>query len=175
MISYFERIKLLQEELNSSPALIHNISESSPEQPIRLDLFDSLVTDSELKKTVEKLFRDGHHARAVEEAYKFLDNLVKKTAGTESSLTGAKLMTTVFSPGNPILRINSGATMSEEDEQKGYMQILSGCMTGIRNPRAHEHEWEDTEFRALQLLSLANHLVQRVRDAQKALPLTPNN
>lgn len=175
MISYFERIKLLQEELNTSPALIHNIFEGSPEQPIRFDLFDSLVTDWELKKTVEKLFRDGHHARAVEEGYKFLDNLVKRTAGTESSLTGSKLMTTVFSPGNPILRVNSGVTMSEEDEQKGYMQILSGCMTGIRNPRAHEHEWEDTEFRALQLLSLANHLVQRVRDSHKISSATSDD
>ncbi|PZN08175.1 MAG: hypothetical protein DIU69_10450 [Bacillota bacterium] len=59
---------------------------------------------------------------------------------------------------------------SERDEQLGYMEIFSGCMTGIRNPRAHEHDWEDSERRALELLTLANHLVERVLAATKSSP-----
>ena len=46
------------------------------------------------------------------------------------------------------------------------MQILAGCMTGIRNPRAHETDWEDTKQRALQLLIFANHLIERVSMAE---------
>ncbi len=130
--------------------------------------YDNAVTNKALRKKTEKLFKDGHHARAVEEAYKLLDNLVKKKAGLhESDLTGSKLMQAVFSPNKPILKFNEGVSSSEQNEQSGYMQILSGCMTGIRNPRAHESDWEDTEQRALQLLTFANHLIERVSMAEK--------
>lgn len=162
-----DQIKELSDELKTLPGIAQLEPQGSVEQYDTPDLFSQLVTDMELRAVVEKLFRDGHHARAVEESYKFIDNLVKGKSEAEAGLTGSKLMTTVFSVGNPVLRINSGGTMSEEDEQKGYMQILSGCMTGIRNPRAHEHDWEDTETTALQLLSLANHLVERIRAAHK--------
>lgn len=125
--------------------------------------YDVLITNKTLKNKTEKLFKDGHHARAVEEAYKLLDNLVKKKANlNDSNLTGSKLMNTAFSPNKPILKLNEGKSVSEQDEQTGYMQIFSGCMTGIRNPRAHESDWEDTEQRSLQLLIMANHLIERV-------------
>lgn len=64
--------------------------------------------------------------------------------------------------------INTGSSQSENDEQLGYMEIFSGCMTGIRNPRAHEHEWEDTQQRAIQLLIIADHLVECVRSSAKS-------
>ena len=56
---------------------------------------------------------------------------------------------------------------SEQNEQSGYMQILAGCMVGIRNPRAHDSDWEDTEERSLQLLSFANHLMERILVSEK--------
>ena len=129
------------------------------------NLFDELITNKRLNKTVKKLYKDGHHARAVEEAYKFVDNIVKKISGVNES--GSKLMQTVFSVGNPVLMLNAGSSTSEQDEQKGYMQIFSGCMTGIRNPRARECEWEDSENHALQLLAFANYLVERVENSKK--------
>lgn len=115
-----------------------------------------------------KLFKDGHHARAVEEAYKLLDNTVKVKAGLQQTdLTGAKLMQTAFSPNKPLLRLNECVSTSEQNEQSGYMQILAGCMVGIRNPRAHDSDWEDTEERSLQLLSFANHLMERILVSEK--------
>lgn len=75
-------------------------------------------------------------------------------------------MQKVFSPNKPKLKLNSGVTSSEQNEQSGYMQIFAGCMTGIRNPRAHDSDWEDTEDRALQLLMLANHLIERAQMAE---------
>lgn len=132
------------------------------------EFIDIYVTDSGLRKVVAKLLKDGHHARAVEEAFKYIDNLVKKIAKpTDNGLTGKKLMENVFSAALPLLKLNSGNTQSEKDEQLGYMQILSGCMVGIRNPRAHEHDWEDSEHRALQLIIFADHLITRIRDAEK--------
>lgn len=127
-------------------------------------LYDSLVIDKELRKVTRKLFMDGHHARAVEEGFKCLNNIIKRIAKT--FLDGSTMMKSVFSVKSPIIRLNSGTSQSDMDEQLGYMEIYSGCMTGIRNPRAHEHEWEDTEDRALQLLSLANHLIERAKNSR---------
>ena len=134
---------------------------------LKIQLFNELITEPTLRKKTEKLFKDGHHAQAVEVAYKLLDNMVKKRSGLASGITGASLMQTVFSSKNPILRLNENISASEKDEQLGYMNIFSGCMTGIRNPRAHESDWEDTEERALQLLVFANHLIERVLLAVK--------
>lgn len=130
--------------------------------------YDAVITNKAMRRKTEKLFKDGHHARAVEEAYKLLDNTVKLKAGLQhTDLTGAKLMQTVFSPNKPLLKLNEGISTSEQNEQSGYMQILSGCMIGIRNPRAHDSDWEDTEERSLQLLSFANHLMERVLVSEK--------
>jgi uncharacterized protein (TIGR02391 family) len=134
-------------------------------EPTVVSLYDELITDTTLRKKTEKLFKDGHHARAVEEAYKLIDNAVKRRSGVDD--TGAKLMNAVFSPDNPRLRLNAGVSASEKDEQRGYMQIFAGIMTGVRNPRAHESDWEDTEQRALQLIVFANHLLERIMLSEK--------
>ena len=85
------------------------------------DLFDEIVTNQTLHKKTERLFKDGHHARAVEEAYKLLDNIVKNKANLQNTnLSGATMMQKAFSPNNPILKLNSGSTTSEQDEQLGY-------------------------------------------------------
>jgi len=151
----------LQHEINAMKGIL---PQSDYKKIDNKELFNTLITDSNLRKLVWKLFEEGHHARAVEEAYKYIDNLVKKRAGLSSStLTGAKLMNKVFNNQNPILKINAYENASDRDEQLGYMEILSGCMTGIRNPRAHECDWEDEEQRALQLLIIANHLIERIK------------
>lgn len=158
----------LQLELDNCAGILPRSKIQMQVPEVTADTFDQLITDKALRKTVEKLYRDGHHARAVEEAYKFIDNLVKKTAKpSDTSLTGSKLMTNVFNGNTPILKINAGESTSERDEQIGYMQIFSGCMTGVRNPRAHECDWEDSEQHALQLLIWASHLVERIRLSER--------
>ena len=130
-------------------------------------IYDAVITNRSLRRKTEKLFKDGHHARAVEEAFKLLDNLVKKKAELQNAdITGAQLMQKVFSPNKPKLKLSSCVTSSEQNEQQGYMQIFAGCMTGIRNPRSHDSDWEDTEERALQLIILANHLIERTQMAE---------
>lgn len=127
---------------------------------------DVLITNKTLYNKVHKLFTDGHHARAVEEAFKLIDNTVKQLSNI-TDLSGSHLMNKVFSVNNPILRFNDNQTISDKDEQTGYMQILSGSMTGIRNPRAHESDWEDSEETALQLLVFANHLMDRITNTKR--------
>lgn len=160
----FQEMNLLQKELNS----LDGVEQKKATADHQTDVYAQIVTDPVLRRKTEKLFRDGHHARAVEEAYKYLDNLVKKTANlSDQKLTGSSLMQKVFSPDHPILKLNAGVSTSETDEQKGYLQIFSGSMTGIRNPRAHESDWEDSEGHAIELLALANHLIEKVKNAEK--------
>ena len=54
------------------------------------EAYDLVVTDSELRLKTEGLFRGGHYARAVEEAYKLLDNVVSQTVGIRIDDSGVQ-------------------------------------------------------------------------------------
>ena len=125
------------------------------------DCFDELVTNDQIRQVSATLYRDKHYARAVEEAFKCLNNAAKVKSG-HTSADGAGLMKTVFSANSPVLKLNSFQTQSDKDEQQGYMDIFAGSMTGIRNPRAHEHSLVDDPDVALELLVLANHLMRKL-------------
>ncbi len=140
------------------------ISTSKPEDFV--GLYDILVKSEELRDATRKLFLDGHYARAVEEAYKCINNTVK--AKSYLSKDGQDLMNQTFSEKNPILKLNKLRTDSHRDEQIGYMRIFGGCMTGIRNPRAHEHKKTDSPEVAIEMLVWANHLM-RVIDRAKCV------
>ena len=126
--------------------------------------FDSFVTDSGLRRACRSLFGGGHYAVAVQKACTYIDNMVRQKSG-RADKDGADLMRAVFSPKNPILRLNKLATRSDRNEQQGYMEILAGTMTGIRNPRVHEYDLEDTPVEALERLVMANHLIRMLNRA----------
>lgn len=126
-------------------------------------LYNEVVTDPELRAATEKLFRDRHYARAVEEGFKCLNNYVK--GRIKSDVDGAALMRFAFSAKKPHLKLNKLSSQSQRDEQTGYMDIFAGSMTGVRNPRVHEHRMKDDSREALELLNLANHLFRKARKA----------
>ena len=125
--------------------------------------FDELVTSQDLTNASRQLFVDGHYANAVENAFKCLNNAVKEKSGL--SVDGDGLMTQAFSANSPILKLNSFQSQSDQNEQRGYMQIFAGVMTGIRNPRAHEHEIVDDPEVALEMLIIANHLMRKLENS----------
>lgn len=133
--------------------------------PEPVALFDAVVTEPELREEVRRLFVDGHYPQAVEEGFKYLNNLVKRR--TSSPADGAALMNTAFSLKDPLLRLSNLKTQSQKDQQLGYMQILAGSMTGVRNPRAHEHKYLDEPRNAIELLALCNHLVRMIDGATR--------
>lgn len=139
----------------------------SDEGDERTSTFDEVVDDDDLIDASRPLFLDGHYASAVLEAFKCLNDYVKETSGIVDK-DGAKLMTHVFSASSPTLALNDLGSVSQRDEQTGYMQIFAGAMTGIRNPRAHEHAFDDDPTTALELLGLANHLMRVARRADLA-------
>ena len=130
-----------------------------------LRTFDKFITNPSIREVSRSLFRDKYYARAVEEAFKCLNNAVKRKA--RLSIDGADLMRTAFSANDPVLGLNNLSSRSEKDEQRGYMDIFAGAMTGIRNPRAHDHELNDDPKVALDLLVLANHLMDKLDVATK--------
>ena len=132
-----------------------------------LDRFDTQITDSGLGNCTRRLFADGHYDMAVFKACVYVENFVKERSMV-SDKDGADLMRRVFSANNPILRFNACRTESEKNEQRGYMDILAGVMTGVRNPRAHEHDWYDDPEDASALLLLANHLIRKIRRARRS-------
>jgi len=139
--------------------------EKGIQKPVALDLYSLLVTDELLKDTTQQLFYNGHYALAVEEAFKCLNNFIKSKSGIGAD--GADLMRTTFTPKNPTLTLNALKTDSQHDQQLGYMDIFAGSMTGIRNPRAHEHKYLDEPQVALEMLALANHLIRMARNSNK--------
>ena len=145
---------------------VHRFGE--PENPLDvchhhdiLDSFDNQITFTGLVRCTRELFAGGHYSLAVEKAFVYVENLVKKRSGV-SGKYGSNLMKTVFSVQNPSIKLNAGVTDSDRDEQLGYMEVFAGAMTGIRNPRAHAHDWIDEPKEALELLVFANHLVRKI-------------
>ncbi len=143
--------------LGAAPPRIGSCSDKS----LLLHLYDETITSPSLRNVSRALFRDRHYARSVEEAFKCLNNAVKDKSGL-SSKDGADLMRRAFSANDPILILNGLSSTSERDEQRGYMEIYAGSMMGIRNPRAHDHQLNDHPKTALQLLVLANHLMDKL-------------
>jgi uncharacterized protein (TIGR02391 family) len=121
------------------------------------DIHDSLP------QVVRTLFDNGHYAQATFEAFKYLDKLIQKIAGSNES--GFKLMMQVFAGAPPSVVLNANTTTSEQDEQKGFQFIFAGAMLAIRNPRGHEHSLNDSPDQCLDHLSLASLLLRRIKQA----------
>ena len=141
----------------------------APERPesIPVDqMFDRLVTNDPLRQATRTRFRSRNFADAVEAAFKCVDNAVKEKSGL-SDKGGSDLMFTAFNEKNPVLKLNELHSTTDRNEQEGYKHLFAGAMTGIRNPRAHEHELKDDPKVALELLAFANHLMGKLGAATK--------
>ena len=129
-------------------------------------LYDRLVTNELLRAATRDRFRSRNFTDAVEAAFKCLANAVKERSGNYER-DGADLMRHVFGAQSPLLKFSSLRSQSEKDEHNGYRDIFAGVMTGIRNPRAHEHAIKDNPAVALELLTMANHLMRKLDSATK--------
>lgn len=108
-------------------------------------------------------FETGFYGDAVGAVYtefnQAVKRIVKKDHGKE--LDGARLMNIAFSPRNPLIKLTELETETGRNIQQGYMQIMAGAMTGIRNPKAHENLNPDSR-KALHLICLASLLMHKI-------------
>jgi uncharacterized protein (TIGR02391 family) len=125
--------------------------------------FDERNIHPEIGKVALKLFNNGHYSQATFEAFKYLDNNVKKLSGINES--GFKLMMAAFAESNPKIRLTALSSQSEIDEQSGFKFIFAGSMSAIRNPRGHDIT-NDPIDRCLDHLSFASVLLRRLEDRQ---------
>jgi uncharacterized protein (TIGR02391 family) len=127
-------------------------------------LLDHLQLHPLVKEVSGPLYRDGHYAQAILEAFKALNSHVK-TKARRPDLDGRDLMAKAFRKESPILRLTPLATQSDMDEQDGFMLIFMGAMAGIRNPKAHDNVSQPDQHRALEYLALASLLCRRVDES----------
>jgi uncharacterized protein (TIGR02391 family) len=108
-------------------------------------------------------FEAGFFGDAVEASFKEFNDAVKRIVRDVDGrdLDGAPLMNAAFSLQKPIIRLTELATETDKGIQQGYMQIMAGAMTGIRNPKAHGNLNPDST-KALHLICLASLLMHRL-------------
>jgi uncharacterized protein (TIGR02391 family) len=172
-IPILERIKRLQEhilEVGLAQAVLaipapRMLSLSSPSEGAGVvSIYSKTITESEIESVSRDLFASGHYSLAVQEAYKAVEKYVQQKSAT-LGLSGTQLMQQVFSTTSPKLYWTKRKTTSEQDEQKGYLQLYAGAMLGIRNPVTHEFGWIDDPLLSLELILFAQHLLRKAKAA----------
>ncbi len=126
--------------------------------------YGDLDLHPEIARASTKLYQDGHYSNAVEVAVKRLNAMVRMRSDLE--VDGTTLMERAFSPSNPVLRFNSMVDQSDKDEQKGFMMLFSGAVSGLRNPRAHGLINDDPE-RALEFIAFVSLLAKLLEGATR--------
>ncbi len=126
------------------------------------------IINKKITSVCRSKFEDGYYADAVESALKEVEVVLKgefrQQKLNEKVPFGSDLMNRMFSISNPMLKFEDLSTDSGRDVQIGYMQIFSGAMTGIRNPKAHENLTISRED-AIHKLFLASLLMNKVEQA----------
>ena len=140
---------------------IEKMESDGPESGVKRTLraYEGLELHPEIERAAGQLFKDGHYSNAIEDAVKALNNFVRMRSGLDQD--GATLMERAFSPKNPVLKFNSLADASDIEEQKGFMMMFSGAVSGLRNPRAHRLMKDDPE-RALEFIAFISLLAKLV-------------
>lgn len=119
----------------------------------------------DITKIARPRFDATHYADSVEAALKEVNVIVKEIVhkATGQELDGAALMQRALSLSKPILTLADLKTENGRTIQKGYIQIFSGAITGIRNPKAHKNITIDKN-RAIHLLFLASLLMYKATE-----------
>lgn len=136
----------------------------SPKKNENVDFFWSLI-HHDIETIAKQRFNSGHYADAVEASLKHVNSLVKSIVRNKTGLEfdGADLMSRAFSVRDPIIQLDDLEYETGKNIQVGYMQIFSGSMTGIRNPKAHENITID-KTRAVHFLFLSSLLLCKLEE-----------
>lgn len=117
----------------------------------------------------KKLFEDGHYSNAAVDAFIEINDRVKmlftKLKPNECNIPdGTAAMTKVFSDNNPLIEFCDRSNDTGSNIQKGYMQMLSGAISALRNPKAHANI-TITKEDAMRQLMFASMLMYKIDEA----------
>jgi uncharacterized protein (TIGR02391 family) len=124
--------------------------------------YDRRIRNPELRAATRSRFESRHYADAVEAGVKALNERIRARTGRTED--GDALMTLVFSPNKPLLRINRLKSKSDESAQRGHMQLCQGVVGAWRNPRAHALT-DDDPVRCLMMLGTIEDLIETTNRA----------
>lgn len=122
-------------------------------------LFDKMQFHSEIVSSCESLFKTGHYAQAIFEAFKAVENFVKQKTGLP--VYGKQLMAQVFNEENPLIKVTEAGRF-DKDVQEGFKFLFMGATVGIRNPKAHQKVIQKDPFITLEYLGFASFLIKRI-------------
>lgn len=90
--------------------------------------------------SAKELFDNGHYPEAVENSVlEFtvrIKSIVRRLA--KEDLDGAPAMQKAFSPNDPIIKVADIETKTGKDMQQGIMELATGIVRSMRNPRVHD-------------------------------------
>ncbi len=156
-ITTLETIKEgFQEELADTEK--NNISQT-------IKAYDGLDLHPVIARAASTRYKNQYFADAIESSVKVLNEMVRNKSGITDK-DGVDLMQHVFSPKKPILKFNNFSDESDKNEQKGFMDLFTGAVTGLRNPRAHKIIEDDPEM-ALEFIAFISLLAKLVDKAKK--------
>jgi uncharacterized protein (TIGR02391 family) len=124
--------------------------------------YDRRIQNPELRTATRSRFQSRHYADAVEAGVKALNERIRARTGRTED--GDPLMTLVFSPTKPLLRINKLRSKADESAQRGHMQLCQGIVAAWRNPRAHSLT-DDDPVRCLMMLENIADLIETTNQA----------
>ena len=116
----------------------------------------------------QKLYLDGSYANAACDAFIEVNDRVKRLFQAikpgEKVPDGDAAMKTVFSANAPLVEFCDRSTDSGANTQKGFMEMLAGAMSALRNPKAHANITIDRED-AMRRLIFASMLMYKIDEA----------
>ena len=122
-----------------------------------------------IQRSSKQLYMDSHYANAAEDAFIEINDRVKKLfmivkPGCKVP-DGGDAMNQVFSANNPLVSFCDQSTDTGINKQKGYMQMLAGAMSALRNPKAHSNNEIITADEAYRRLATASMLMYAIDEA----------
>lgn len=135
--------------------------EAQPDMPVFgfEDLLHPVIQSASLKQ-----FADGHLRDAVLNSVTAIFDLIRQRTGLGHD--GSALATEAFAMERARLIFSEIDTESGKNDQKGFMQIISGMYAGIRNPKAHSLMHDLDHYKAAQHLIFASLIARRVEEAK---------
>lgn len=123
----------------------------------------SSIVDERLWLAVRSTYEAGNYSGAILDSIYLLSDVIRDKSGLQSD--GTQLVNAAFSGANPIVKVNSLHTQSDQDEQKGVHLLLMGIYSAIRNPRSHEKR-EDTTETADSIIHFVDYLLRVIDKAR---------
>ena len=122
----------------------------------------------DIKRVSKKLYVDGSYANAACDAFIEVNDRVKKLfhkkRPDDKVPDGDAAMKTVFSLNAPLIEFGDRTTESGANTQKGFMEMLAGAMSALRNPKAHANI-EVEKGDAMRRLMFASMLMYKIDEA----------